>query len=237
MAAGGAAIVAEMAEIGRGVFVRRPAADAVLRVGGMLEGGTRMGGVVDAEGDGPGALSGQVADLRIVGVHDEAGLRRERAHGAAPALGDVLELPVTVELIAEEVPQAEHARPDPRGHLRQRRLVDLEQPELRAPGLEQGRGDPGHEVRAGPVVGEAVPRAEDLRGHRRGRRLAVRGRDQRRAAREARGEPVDRPRIELPEQLPRHGRAATGAGEAGKASRRPRDGDLGGERDRQAHDA
>jgi hypothetical protein len=53
-------------------------------------------------------------------------------HGLAPALGDLLELAVAVELVAEEVAEADRARPDPRGDVREARLVDLEQPELGA---------------------------------------------------------------------------------------------------------
>ena len=51
---------------------------------------------------------------------------------------------------------------------------------------------------------------EDLGGHRRGRRLAVRRRDRAPTRREPRAEPVDRPWIELPEQLSRHRRPAAG---------------------------
>ena len=56
-------------------------------------------------------------------------------------LGDVLELAVAVELVAEEVAEQERARPDPSSDLRQRALVDLEQAELRVAGGEQRRGD------------------------------------------------------------------------------------------------
>jgi len=59
--------------------------------------------------------------------------------------------------------------------------------------------------------------SENSRGHRRCRRLAVRRRDKRGAERKPAGELVDRRRIELPEQLPGHGRAATGAGQPREA--------------------
>ena len=91
---------------------------------------------------------------------------------------------------------------------------------------------PGDEVRAGGVVGEPVARAEDLRGHRRGRRLAVRRRDQHGALRQPRGEPVDRARIELPEELSGHRRAAAAACDPGEGADRAGGGGLRRERDR-----
>ena len=74
--------------------------------------------------------------------------RIERAHSCAPALGDELELPVAVELVAEEVEEADGARPEAAGDLGQRGLVHLEEPELGAVGLEQRGGDARDEVRA-----------------------------------------------------------------------------------------
>jgi hypothetical protein len=71
---------------------------------------------------------------------------RLRPHGLPPARGDALELAVTIELVAEEVREAERARPQPGGDLRQRALVDLEQPEPSPAGREQRRGDAGDEV-------------------------------------------------------------------------------------------
>ena len=61
---------------------------------------------------------------------------------SAPAGGDELELAVAVELVAEEVAEEERPRPDAARDLRQRRLVDLEEPELGAVGGEEGGGDP-----------------------------------------------------------------------------------------------
>ena len=83
----------------------------------------------------------EVADLGIVAVDDELD-RRKRGNGVPPAGGDELELAVAVELVAEEVAEEERPRPDAAGDLRQRRLVDLEQPELGAVGGEEGGGDP-----------------------------------------------------------------------------------------------
>ena len=81
-----------------------------------------------------------------------------------PLVGERLQLAVAVELVAEEVAEHDQARVELGGHLRQPRLVDLEEA-LGAPLLEQGRGDaPGH-VRAGPVV--HGPAAGGVRGSRR----------------------------------------------------------------------
>ena len=56
---------------------------------------------------------------------------RERPDGLPPPLCEELELAVAVELVAKEVAEAERARPDPPRDLRERGLVDLEEPELR----------------------------------------------------------------------------------------------------------
>ena len=81
------------------------------------------------------ALARQVADLGIVRVHDHARVGRQVGHGGAPAAGDELELAVAVELVAKQVAEADRARPHAPRDLRQRALVDLEQPQLgvRAP--------------------------------------------------------------------------------------------------------
>ena len=61
----------------------------------------------------------------------------ELAHCRPPALGDVLQLAVAVELVPKEVPEADRPGPDTARDLRQSGLVDLEEPQLRAP---RGRG-------------------------------------------------------------------------------------------------
>ena len=83
----------------------------------------------------------KATDLRVVPVHDHRRVRRQLLHGRPPPLGDELELAVAVELVAEEVAEADHLRPHAPRHLRQSALVDLEEPELRARGREQRRGD------------------------------------------------------------------------------------------------
>src|SRR5581483_11886098 len=95
---------------------------------------------------------------------------------------------------------------------------------------EQRGGDPGDEVGAGGVVREPVPRPEHLGRHRGRRRLPVRGGDERGALRQPRCKPVDRVRVELPEQLARDGRAGAGAEQARERAGGPGPGDLGGER-------
>ena len=169
-----------------------------------------------------GRSRAEVADLRVVAVDHEHRLRRQLRRRSTPALGDVLELAVAVELVAEEVAEQHRARADAADDLRQRALVDLEQPELGVALGEQGRGDPGDEIRARAVPGELAAGLEDLRRHRRRRRLPVRRRDDGRAVRQPRRERVDRARIELPEQLARQRRAAAGAREAGELRGRAR---------------
>ena len=99
---------------------------------------------------------GHRRELRVVGVVDELRLRGQRRDRLAPALGDELELAVPVELIAEEIPEADRSRPEPSQELGQCALVDLEEPELRVAGAEQRRGDARDEIRARPVVREPV---------------------------------------------------------------------------------
>src|SRR5829696_9240762 len=97
--------------------------------------------VVDPEGDRAGPLAGQIAHLWVVGVHDEQRLRGQRPRRRPPALRDVLQLAVAVELVTKEVPEQDRARPDAANDLRQRSLVDLEQAQLRVSASEKGRGD------------------------------------------------------------------------------------------------
>jgi hypothetical protein len=145
----------------------------------VLERRPCLRGVVDAENEAStlGPRSDEVADLRVVAVHDEQRVRQLR-HGRAPASGHELELAVAVELVAEEVPEAERARPDAPRHLGQGSFVDLEQAELGVARAEERGGDPRDEVRPGAVVRQSDARGEDRGDHRGGRRLAVRGRDE-----------------------------------------------------------
>ena len=221
-----AAVVAEVADVGGGVVVRRPAADAVLRVGGVLQGRAGDARIVKAEGDPARVRLTDRGELRIVRVVDETGLCRQLGHRFAPASGHQLELAVPVELVAEEVPEADRSRLQAAHEFRQRALVHLEQAEVGAPGREQRGGDAGDEVRAGRVVREPVQRTQDLGRHRGRRRLPVRRRDDCGSQRESRGQPVDRIPVELGEELARDRRTASGPDPARQRRHAPRSGDL-----------
>jgi hypothetical protein len=96
-----------MREVDRVVGVGMAAAAAVLGVGGVLELGERERVVVDAEVPRR-AVPPKVGDERVVGVQDQR--PAERAHHVGPAVGDDLQLPVAVELVAEQVAQQQGAR-------------------------------------------------------------------------------------------------------------------------------
>src|SRR5438067_8230271 len=144
----------------------------------MLELRVRVPRVVESE-DRPSCgipLTGEIPDLRIVPVDDERGIAPKLADGGPPALGNELELAVAVELVAKKVAETHGAGPQPTGNFRQRRFVDLEQPQLHVASGEERRGNAGDEIRAGAVVREPDPAAENTSGHRRRGRLAVRRR-------------------------------------------------------------
>ena len=179
----------------------------------MLQGRARPTRVVDAVDEGVPVHLTEVADLGIVAVQDEQGVGKA-LHRDAPARCEQLELAVAVELVTGQVPEQERLRAHAARNFGERAFVDLEQAERRPAGGEEGGRNPGDEVRAGAVVGDGHPRPQDLRDHRRGRRLAVGGRDEHRPLGQPAGEPVDRAGIELPEQLAGQRRAAATAGEA-----------------------
>ncbi len=214
MTARWAAIVAEMSDIRRRVGVRMPAANAILRVGSMLQGFACVPGIIDSECQHALALSADLGEERVVGVHNERRPFGQIVDGASPALGDELELSVAVELVTKEVSERDHVRSRSPDRLGKRTLVHLEQAKLGIATRHEGRGKPGEEIRARPVPGEPVLVTEDLRRHRRRGRLPVRGGDQRHAGGEPGRERVDGARIELPEELPRQRRAATAPGRA-----------------------
>src|SRR5207244_4460206 len=82
------------------VRVGRAAAQAVLRVGSVLQLSTGVAQIIETEDERPGSPGGEIAHLRVVAVDDDGGIRQRR-DGAAPAGGDVLQLAVAVELVAE----------------------------------------------------------------------------------------------------------------------------------------
>ncbi len=160
------------------------------------------------------------ADHRIVAVHDQrsAGQLPDRR---APAPGDMLELTVAVELVAEEVREQERTRLEAACHLWQRGFVDLEQAELGVAAREEGGGDARDEVGSGRVVCDPYGRTQDLRDHRGRGRLAVGRGHEHGSPRQPPGERVDRARVESPEQLARDRRPTASAGEARERARRP----------------
>ena len=62
-----------------------------------------MAWVVDAEDGCARTQAREVADLRIVRVHDQSGHRRQLRDGDPPLLGEPFELAVPVQLVAEQV--------------------------------------------------------------------------------------------------------------------------------------
>ena len=106
--AGGAAVVAEVPDVGRRVVVRRPAADAPLRVGRVLELGERVARVVEPE-------ARSLRRARARGRRPAGRRRSRRARRRAEARdarsrqrsATQLELAVAVELVAEQVPEAD----------------------------------------------------------------------------------------------------------------------------------
>ena len=82
VAAAGAAVVAQVADVRRRELVRPPAAHAVARVGRMLQRGPGVTRVVDPVCDRAGAVAREVTDLRVVPVDDEDGVGRSAAVAA-----------------------------------------------------------------------------------------------------------------------------------------------------------
>ena len=202
----------------------------------MLERRPRVPRVVDAEREQPLGLAAacQLAEQRIVGVHDEqrVGQRRDRR---APALGDQLELAVAVELVAEEVAERDRARA---ARAARPRAARPRRPRTGRAARRGPRAGWRRRPRRGSrpsVVGDRRARAQDLRRHRRGRRLAVRRRDERRAERQPRGQPVDRVRVRFPEQLARQRRPAAAPGEARNRADRACSKDLDAQRQPRVH--
>src|SRR4029078_4849444 len=101
---------------------------------------------VDPEPERLGAPARDVGEKRVVGVHDRPGGGIQRGEGGAPAFGDVLELAVAVELVAEKVSETDGLRSDAAGDVRKRALVDLEEPEGGTVRHAQCRGDGGEEL-------------------------------------------------------------------------------------------
>ena len=181
----------------------------------MLQGRPRSREIIDAEDQRARSLSRELPDLRIVSVDGQRSIAGQRGPRRAPPLRNVLQLAVTIELVTEEVAEADGLRFDTQEDFGQCRLVDLEQAQLGRVGVKQSGGHARDEVRPGAVVRQAEPLAEDARRHRRGRRLAVRRRDHGRAERQPRSQAIDGAGIELPENFTRDRRAAAGPCQTG----------------------
>ena len=170
--------------------------------------------VLDPEVQRARALAAQIGDQRVIGVEHELA----RLQVGRPAVGDRLELAVAVELVAEQVAKQDRARVQLRGERVEPQLVDLEQSKLaldravRTSRAQERGGDPSGHVRALGVVHEREASVlEDAGSHRGGRRLAVRGRDQRAASTKASAELADRIAVEPDQDLAGRARRATAA--------------------------
>ena len=220
VAAGRAAVVAEMADVGR--RVRRTAcrtATQYFESAACWSDGRAWRGSSTPKTTQPAASARELAELRIVGVDDEQRASGERRDRLAPALGDELELAVAVELVAEEVAEAD--RPRPRRAARPRAAPPRRPRTARARRrARRASVEATPETRFAPdaLCASRTRGARISRRHRGGRRLAVRRRDERRALRQPRGEPVDRAGIELPEQLAGQRRAAAAPREPREAA-------------------
>ncbi|HWY90849.1 MAG TPA: hypothetical protein VNY31_09285 [Solirubrobacteraceae bacterium] len=172
---------------------------------------TRRSGAVIAGAVARGAVpvAAEIRHERIVGVQHE-GRRPSRplAQRRDPAVGDRLELAVTVELVAEQVRQQHRPQSAQlRGNRLQPQLVDLEQaqlardPSTRASGGQQRRGDSARHVRARLVVHQLDTVAlEDRRRHRGCRRLAVRRGHEHTSLIQAQCERAERVRLQRQQQ-------------------------------------
>src|SRR5205085_7411740 len=142
------AVMAEMAEVDGVVDVRGAAPPAVLGIRRVLQLWPGKGGVFDPEvADASVEAPAQVGDQRVVRVKEERRRGRKRSGDRGPLLSDRLELPVAVELIAEQIRQEDGAGRQLRDQSLEPELIHLEEPEVcadsaaRAGCGEQRRGD------------------------------------------------------------------------------------------------
>ena len=125
--------VAHVREDNTRVFERLLAARAARRVADRLRDDSADIGVVDAEEDRLRvAPEREVCDERIVRVQHERGVPGQAGQGIADLLRERVQLEVAVHLIAEEIGDHHHARPETSDRARQRRFVDLEKAEVAA---------------------------------------------------------------------------------------------------------
>ena len=223
-----------MPDEGSLVDVWRAAAAAVLGVEGVLELRQGLCGIVDPEvGDagtaGQVAVAAEVGDQRVVGVEREPGPAGEVRHELRPLVGEMLQLPVAIELVAEQVAEHDQARLELGRHPGQPGLVHLEQALLARLLEQRGRHAPAH-VRAGAVVNRYAARRPQRRGeHPGGGRLAVGGADDHGAAGQPRAEPRDRIRRQAQQQAAGQRCAAAAPAATAERPRCPRQRELGAE--------
>src|SRR6266516_7518399 len=101
-----------MTNVRRVVLIVSSAANAVLRVRGVLQGRPRGREIVDAEDQRTRSLSRELSDLRIVSVDRQRSIAGQRPHRRAPPLRNVLQLAVAIELVTEEIAEADGLRFD-----------------------------------------------------------------------------------------------------------------------------
>ncbi len=203
-----AAVVAEVPDVGGAVVIGRPAADAVLRVGRVLERRAGEARVVEAEDDECARASASEPTLRIVAVHDEDGRRpaaprpprasarrsaRARRSGRAGRGRDCRgRRPGAGRAGAPPGSAASSTSSRPSSASPAARRVEAT-PETRfAPEWLCASRNRGRRISAAIAVVVVLPFVAEMHGG---------------AGRQPRRQPVDRARVELREELSRHGHA------------------------------
>ena len=171
---------------------------------------------------------GELGDGRVIGVEDEGGAGRGVGQRFAPERRHVVDLAVTVELVAEEVRENQEARFEGAGGSRQCCLVRFEQAEgppgiwdgaTDTGGAEQAGGDATHEVAAFAIVDEGDPGNGEGFGNDAGSGcLTVGARDQDAAATESPAEVGRQGRVHAFGHKARERRATAAAQQAGATS-------------------
>ncbi len=212
--------MAEMTEIHRVKCVRRPAATAVLGVGGVRHSLKRQRVVLDAVVDDCVSLAPEVRHEWIVGVAHKTRLRRRAAvrprrpsaRRSCPARHSGR---AGRETGCRARPRADEAAPQAdRATARRPRTVRARPRSCRCRPAASSSVEaipPAMLAPAWLCTSEMPAALEDARGHRRRRGLAVGGRHQHAATGQARRKRADRRGVHPHEQLARQARAASAA--------------------------
>ena len=202
MPARGAPLVAEVADVGRGVGVRRPQRTQYFESAACWRTSRARTGSSRPNRTRSGRESAESADQRIVGVHDAASSRPAARRRRPPALGDQLQLAVAVELVAEEV--SEHTARGRRRPATSGKAPSSTSNSPSSASRAESSVEATPEARFAPeaVPGEPEAPPENRGGHRGRRRLAVRRRDDGRPEWQPRRERVDRPGSIFQSSLP-----------------------------------